>query len=547
MGTETRKKLRMREKTSGRRSANRRDRFWKSVIFILLIVYLGMFAYLNLAKYAQHVDSDIAAEALLAREIWTEKSLTPDDWIASTERYIFGMPVIASLFYGITGSMNLAAGIACVLIGAVFGGVFYWFLRRIGLSETAGLATVLMLCALPINGLRNEGQMVPFVMLLLFLFADYYALHSILMFLTIAFYLHLKKGKAGRREGILWLLLFGFTTALTLGGQRCLQMVILPMVAVEAVSLFAESDGFSHRLPGSRYYAAGYVGTMVCAFLIGTLYRGQADYEMFLLEPGEIMERIFVTVPAAVLEGFGIAGNTRVGTFDSLMQMLVWAFLALAGYALFYLSCRKRGEVRGEQRSAIGILAASLGITAFIIAFTTAEPAHNYFLFSWFIAVIAVGILTDCCRIRKSWFADVIFCAVCLFAVLNMRYTYADAATTTDNLREYEEVADFLIDEGITHGYAEFWDAERISLVRDGAVTMGHSYVMEDLGMYWWLTSMKWYPPSLPEQMRTAYVVRLQKKEAFEGQFGEDEEVILSFENEKFAVYVSDMNYVKSW
>ena len=60
------------------------------IIGALLLIYLGVFCYLNLCKYAQHVDSDIAAEALLAREIWVEKDITPNDWISSTERRIIG-------------------------------------------------------------------------------------------------------------------------------------------------------------------------------------------------------------------------------------------------------------------------------------------------------------------------------------------------------------------------------------------------------------------------------------------------------------------------
>lgn len=153
--------------------------------------------------------------------------------------------------------------------------------------------------------------------------------------------------------------------------------------------------------------------------------------------------------------------------------------------------------------------------------------------------------MIDCFRKRKSWFADVILLAVCAFAVLNIRYTYADALATTDNLKDYEEVADFMIEEGIEYGYAEFWDAGRLSLVRDGAVTVGHCYGIENLSMQWWLTSLKWYPPNLPEDMKTAYVVKLHKKEAFEAQFAEEGAVELSFENESFAVYTSDKNYMK--
>ena len=157
------------------------------IIGALLLVYLGVFCYLNLYKYAQHVDSDIAAEALLAREIWTEKDIAPDDWISSTERRIIGMPTVASVFYGMTGSMQTAVGITCILLGAAFLGTFYYFLRKLSLGRPAAITALLVLCALPANGWRNEGQMVPFVTLLLFLFAEYYVFHGIFLFFSILF------------------------------------------------------------------------------------------------------------------------------------------------------------------------------------------------------------------------------------------------------------------------------------------------------------------------------------------------------------------------
>ena len=86
------------------------------IIGALLLIYLGVFCYLNLCKYAQHVDSDIAAEALLAREIWVEKDITPNDWISSTERRIIGMPTVAAVFYGITAACRRRRGLPA----------FYW-------------------------------------------------------------------------------------------------------------------------------------------------------------------------------------------------------------------------------------------------------------------------------------------------------------------------------------------------------------------------------------------------------------------------------------
>lgn len=107
------------------------------------------------------------------------------------------------------------------------------------------------------------------------------------------------------------------------------------------------------------------------------------------------------------------------------------------------------------------------------------------------------------------------------------------------------KVIDYMAEEGIDFGYAEFWDANRICAMSDGKITMGHSLQIEQLQMYWWLTSTEWYVPNLPEDMRTAYVVRQEDKEAFPTQFGETVFLELGFENEKFAVYISDKNLVR--
>lgn len=514
------------------------------LVCIILFIYLAIFGYMNLCKYAQHVDSDIAAEALLAREIWQEKSLTPDDWIASTERYAIGMPTIAAVFYGITGSMQTAVGISCILLGLLFLLAFYYFLRKLSIGRPAAVTALLVLCALPINGWRNEDQMVPFVTLLLFLFADYYVLHSIYLFFSFLFYLHLRQQKAVTRKTIMeWAILFILGILLNLGGQRCLQVVILPFLVMELLFLFLESKQFSCKLPKERFLTTGFVGSLILSFLISSIRGFRASYVVYLQSPRQVAEKLLITVPAAILENFGLDGGAKVGSFASVMQMLIWAFLILLGYGIYYV-IKNREEVTEGQRTALGYLGISVGVTAFIIAFTTAEAAHYYFFMSWFAAALIIALLVEHLTKNNRFFSGVILAAVCLFALLNLKYTYYGAVTTTDNLKEYQEVADFLTDENIEYGYAEFWDAERICLITDGQVTMGHSYTMAQLSGYWWLTSTKWYPPALPTEMRTAYVVRTENREAFEAQFTDREAPGLAYENEKLAVYIGNINYV---
>lgn len=101
--------------------------------------------------------------------------------------------------------------------------------------------------------------------------------------------------------------------------------------------------------------------------------------------------------------------------------------------------------------------------------------------------------------------------------------------------------------EGLAYGYAEFWDAARICVLSDGRITMGHSYQMEQLQMYWWLTNTEWYVPNLPEDMKTAYVVRTADREGFLAQFEDPDIIQPEFENDSFTVYVSEKNLVRAW
>lgn len=530
------------------------DRVLLAAVCLLLFLYMGIFAYLNLAKYTQHVDSDIAVDAMLAREIWVEKDLTPDSWIASTERLVIGVPALSSLFYGMSGSMVFSMGISCVIVGGLLLTSIAFTLKRCKISRL-GIATALLaLCALPINGLRNDGQMVPFVMLLWFLFADYYALHSVCLFLCIAFYLYLRENtlpteRSGRIRFILgWLVLLALCGGLALGGMRCLQVVILPLTVWELLLLFFESNHMSRKIQKYRWLASGFILSLLAVGILAKLYPTNVDYPMFIQSSGGMMDRLIHDVPAAVLECLGIAGNCALNSFAALMQLGILAALALAIYGLFFLFGRgaesEGPRMNFSQKMLIQALAISFLLTVVIEVVTNAETAHNYFFVVWFVLITVFAVLITHFEKTSPPFARLIAGCVCIFAICNFFYTYRNCMKVGDNLREYEEVIAYMEAEKIDHGYAEFWDASRICIMTDGDITMGHCYQMEDLRMYWWTTSTKWYVPNLPREMPTAYVVHREDKEAFEAQFVNTAIVTLGFENEKFAVYTSDYNLV---
>ena len=187
----------------------------------------------------------------------------------------------------------------------------------------------------------------------LFLFAEYYVFHGIFLFLNILFYIKLReKQRITRKIFLEWLVLFITAVLLNCGGQRCLQVIILPLLVVEVIALFRESGHFKQKLPGGRYLPTAYVGSLVLAFLVSCLYGGRGDYAVYLLQPQEMVEKLLLTVPAAILENFGLAGNAKVGSFASLIQLLLWAFLILLGYGLWYVFRGKNRDHRQTEKCA---------------------------------------------------------------------------------------------------------------------------------------------------------------------------------------------------
>ncbi|MCM1551349.1 MAG: hypothetical protein NC092_01500 [Butyrivibrio sp.] len=507
---------------------------------------------MNLCKYTQHVDSDIAVDAMLAREIWTEKDLTPNNWISSTERLVVGVPALSALFYGMSKSMVFSMGISCVIVGGLLLASIAFTLKRCKLSNPAIATALLALCALPVNGLRNDGQMVPFVMLLWFLFADYYALHSICLFLCTAFYIHLRECPLPNNRGrklqyaMIWFLLFALCGGLALGGMRCLQVVILPLFVWELLLLFFENDHMSQRPTRKRLLAFGFILSLLVVGVLAKLYPTNVEYPMYIQNASGMMDRLTRHVPAAVLECLGIAGNCTLNSLSAMMQLGILALLALVIYGLIFLLGKSGGaRIPFSQRALLQALGTSFLLTVLIEVVTDAEPAHNYFFVVWFVIITVLACLITYFEKASPYFARLIMACVCIFALCNIFYTYKDCITTKDNLKEYEEVIEYIESENISYGYAEFWDASRICIMTDGRLTMGHCYRMEDLHMYWWTTSTKWYVPNLPEEMRTAYIVHKKDKDAFMKQFNDPAIVNLSYENDSFAVYISDYNLVR--
>lgn len=98
-----------------------------------ILLFLTFICCTNLFHYNYRMNADIASEALLGQVIWDSRQWIPNSWYPSTEVRIMGTANLSALFYGLSGNMQLAMGLACisVVLGIIYS-IFYLFREVVG-------------------------------------------------------------------------------------------------------------------------------------------------------------------------------------------------------------------------------------------------------------------------------------------------------------------------------------------------------------------------------------------------------------------------------
>ena len=102
---------------------------WRAILLVLLGLYLLAFCIINFIGFGDFVSADMYSDSLLARYMWEQKSLFPEGWVFGNQYYVIATPVVAALFYGLTGSMNLAMILATTAMGLGLLISFWWMVR----------------------------------------------------------------------------------------------------------------------------------------------------------------------------------------------------------------------------------------------------------------------------------------------------------------------------------------------------------------------------------------------------------------------------------
>ena len=441
------------------------------------LLFLISYLILNVKGYELFSYFDVYADTAYAMEAWDHKSLFPENWVFGNQHYVVATPVVCALFYGLTGSINLAMILATTAMTLLLILTLLWTLwPYTSRLQRLGAVTLLLggMITRHVASASNEGP-------LFFILASYYSCYLITIFVVIGDYLRALQ----KRKPIRLATLFGCLLLLGTGMQSLRQTAVLtlPLLAVEALRLFLlwlrkrrlEKKDLAATLTVGLYTAANFLGLIAIRLIDPphtTIYKGTALRTEGWKEAMVVNWRIIRR-----MTGFLYAQEEPYGWLYLLIALLING-LVLWGVIL---SVRKAFKNRSiEDPIFLTQLILLIGILAmFLINLLIDMNFRGPYLFAWyaFSAVSASSVLLPFFKVRWKTLIAAVLSLACIanwFAGYRADVVTALNAASTPNV--CREIADYLVENDYQYLYGAWGDVTDVCAYTDGKVLAGGYY-----------------------------------------------------------------------
>lgn len=410
-------------------------------------------AVINFRGFSLFATADMYADTLVSRLILEQKTLFPEGWVFGNQYYVFSTPVLAALFYGLTGSLNLSMVLATELMTALIIAAFLWMVRPFCSVEArwAGALGLLAGVICPGGPEHLAGQ-------LFYLMASYYSGYLITLLVVCGTYIRYRSGGQLPSAAAAALSL-ALSFAAGLQSLRQTAVMVLPLLFLETAS----------RLSGRS-------NTRATLFAFGTAFANIAGLFAIrlLAEPGV---SIYANSAGESSVADRLASCAACLWSISGLKSFTWGEPVCGVFAIVLILCAASIPLR-SLRSPLAPAAAvcALGVAAVLgIELLTGINLRSIYLFTWF-PLVALGL---CCLVnslrRPPALAAVCLClaALSLFSLARCYLPSARRAFAGEGDTAELAMADYAASLGAEYVYGP-WDlAARVAVRTDGAVTAG--------------------------------------------------------------------------
>ena len=452
-------------------------RRWPLVLGIALCVLtLALSIALQEAGYLTYLNGDMASEMILARRQADTGSLIQMDWIYSTEIHTLHMNLLYALAFLFTDSF-MTARIIGNTIGFVLAMLSCVFLcRRLGLSTAKGLCTAALL-PFAAGTLYASNMTI----------GGYYIIHLPFAFCGAALWLDASEGGRGKRCGLAALALFLLLCLLEgLLSVRYMLCFVCPMAVVAGLDvLLAPQTSRSLRDHHLRFGGVTAAGFLACAagyaaseILYPRMFEsGVGAAGSFVFNPldGEAMTASLATAFADFLKLLGWRGDAALFSLPGIANLCIAAVLVLSGImtARVYRGLDTKERTARMQRRMLQYAFAALFVNLFCFVFIKGTYLNRYLILAVLFFIPALTIVAAREKSLRLRWAFLLFFLMMLGTAGGhfLMETRAQQPAIEQREADMMDTAEFLLDEGYTHGYGDFWVVRVMQERTGGALT----------------------------------------------------------------------------
>lgn len=441
---------------------SRTEKLLTLLVIVVLAAFFAVFAFINFYGFAACASPDMYEDTLIAKLMWDNKTLFPDQYIFGNQFYVAATPVFAALFYGLTGSVNTGMALATTLMSVLILLSFIWMLRPAVKNTLCLLSGFLALCACVFSPRligEDRGQ-------LFFVMCSYYACYLITLFFVFGDYLRARNGGKVRAVSLALSLLLSFATGMQSLRQTCI--MVLPLLAFEALCIFA---GFlrEKRFPECEKMPLIRVCLYAAANAAGLLFIKLLDvpHETIYTEPPYSSRLTAVWHAIRSVTGFDTVLNTENPLFA--LMFVFWAAVLLYAAYLVFFRFRK-----GNRALNILWLLCVISIAAVISAsLLTSVTIRDIYLFIYFPLLALSLIIVFCAAGGKGKTALVT--VLCLLSLGNLHLSYKDTVghILSSDPSPGREICEYALESGYEYIYGQDVSAPLVAVWSDGKLTAG--------------------------------------------------------------------------
>lgn len=439
------------------------------LIIIALLCYLIAFGIINFAGFDDLCTTDMYEDTLIARLMWEQKTLFPSNYLFGNQFYVIATPVLAALFYGISGSMNIAMGLATTVMSVLILITLSWMLKAF-IEERhyryAILLAMVAACFGPLTVSREDGQ-------LFFVMCSFYACYLIVFFFLMGDYARARVDQSLRPAAFFIALLLSFCTGMQSLRQTCVSM--LPILAFEFFLAFLR---FLKKQPlwpkGSRMsliravsYLAANIAGVVFIKLLG-VSRNEIYYGQSIFSGASIAEKVKAVHDAIItVSGFDFARNAAHPFF-----IIIFLFFTLIEIYAFFSLIRKK-DFFSAQASFWWLCIISI-LAVIAASFVTSVSLRPIYLFPCYtLPALSLAVLA---KRLKPKAMNILCTLLVVISIMNIHYSYGQQIEyVLDPIdTPAKQVSDFAVENGYEYVYGSHsYTAPLVAAFSDGKLIAG--------------------------------------------------------------------------